>query len=347
VNTPIVLSDGKKCYTGENCAWHFPSAENLEKGLDKKLSALDKGVKANPLAKLAPEKIDGVLAELYYQRYGLEVEIAGYQKMIDRNEQLLKRGNKTPRYIESIANIQAKYNQEINNRKEEIAGFYAEEDIYEAEYHRRGRWTRAFLVHNGNGHVHKSRSCSTLRPTTSLLWVTSYSGKNESEVIEDAGESACTVCYPNAPVDTRNRPSKITDPNVKAINDEKEKARAERERVKSEKAAKLALTSISTPEGKDLYTQSYGYIKSARTAEIEAVNHQEDIIANDNGTRIIPNTAMMPIYRKDYQTLLEALAHKKGVSVEEEDAYLKNKAQIKHVKTQKEIAKLRQQYPNY
>lgn len=347
MKTAIVLSDGKKCYTGETCAWHFPSAGNLEKGLDKKLSAVDKGIKANPLAKLSPDKIDGVLAELYYQRFGLEVEVAGYNKMIARNNKLLQNNRLSTHYRESLVKSQDKYDQEIVRLKGEIAGFYEEEDIYEAEYHRRGRWTRAFLVHNGNGHVHKSRSCSTLRPTTSLLWVTSYSGKNESEVIEDAGESACTVCYPNAPVDTRNRPSKITDPNVKAINDEKTKAREERERVKNEKAAKLALTSIFTPHGEKLYTQSAGYIKSSRTAEIEAVNHQEDIIANDNGTRVIPNTAMMPIYRADYQTLLEALAHKKGVSIEEEDAYLKNKAQIKHIKMQKEIAKIRERYPNY
>lgn len=72
----------------------------------------------------------------------------------------------------------------------------------EAEFIARGTWTRAFVV--ADGHVHRSMHCSTcnngLYPTE-FGWVTEFSGKTEAEVVEAAGSRACTVCYPNAPVD--------------------------------------------------------------------------------------------------------------------------------------------------
>lgn len=43
-------------------------------------------------------------------------------------------------------------------------------------------------------------SCSTCFPTTQFGWVTEFSGKDEAEIVAAAGEGACTVCYPSAPV---------------------------------------------------------------------------------------------------------------------------------------------------
>lgn len=63
-------------------------------------------------------------------------------------------------------------------------------------------WTRAFVV--ADGHVHRSMHCSTCNNgqyMTSFGWVTEFSGKTEAEVIEAAGSRACTMCYPDAPVD--------------------------------------------------------------------------------------------------------------------------------------------------
>ena len=124
------------------------------------------------------------------------------------------------------------FQQEIDNLREQIAE-------YNEEFQRRGGWTRAFLVTNGNGHVHSSMGCSSCYPTTRYHWVTSLSDHDEAEVVEAAGERACTVCYPSAPVEVLNRPTTLFTPDEKA----KQKARAEREAKKAERdAAKVTLT---------------------------------------------------------------------------------------------------------
>ncbi|MCL2736276.1 MAG: hypothetical protein FWD75_06555 [Propionibacteriaceae bacterium] len=84
----------------------------------------------------------------------------------------------------------------------------------EAEHDRRGGWTRAYLVPGPDGHIHASTTCSTCnrrgRPTM-FKWLTEFSGMDEATVVEAAGERACTVCYPNAPVEVLTRPSTIAE----------------------------------------------------------------------------------------------------------------------------------------
>lgn len=73
---------------------------------------------------------------------------------------------------------------------------------FHLEFSRRGGWTRAFIV--AGGHVHATKFCSTCNNgvyPTQFGWLTEFSGKTEAEVIEAAGSRACTVCYPDAPVD--------------------------------------------------------------------------------------------------------------------------------------------------
>jgi len=77
---------------------------------------------------------------------------------------------------------------------------YCEAEYTEAASQYEG-WTRAFLVRNGNGHIHSSMACSTCYPTTEFGWLTDLSGADEAEIIEHAKEVACTVCYPDAPVE--------------------------------------------------------------------------------------------------------------------------------------------------
>ena len=95
-------------------------------------------------------------------------------------------------------------------------------------------WNRAFLVKASNGHVHKSQDCSTCFPTTEFAWLPQLSGADETEIVEAAGETACTVCYPSAPAEVLNRPTTI----VTADKVAKEAAKAEREAKKAERDAK-------------------------------------------------------------------------------------------------------------
>jgi len=122
-------------------------------------------------------------------------------------------------YEDSIARIETLFVTEVQPLDEEFA--------------RRGGWTRAFLVNNSNGHVHRSRRCSTTYPTTQWLWLPEFSGHDETEIVEKAGERACTVCYPSAPVEVLSRPTQIFTPDEI----EKQRARVEREAAKAARDA--------------------------------------------------------------------------------------------------------------
>lgn len=75
------------------------------------------------------------------------------------------------------------------------------------EFDDRGGWTRFYLVvSSSGGHVHRVLNCSTCYPRTKYIWLTDESGKSEDEIVERAGDGACTVCYPTAPVANRNNP---------------------------------------------------------------------------------------------------------------------------------------------
>jgi hypothetical protein len=118
----------------------------------------------------------------------------------------------------------------------------------EAEWNRRGGWTRAYLVEGNNGHVHNTQNCSSCHKgaeRTRFVWMTEYSGKSETEIVEDAGERACTICYPSAPVDVTKRPTKMFGPNEI----ERQKAAAERAAAKAKRDADKAAKAIVHPTG--------------------------------------------------------------------------------------------------
>ncbi len=124
----------------------------------------------------------------------------------------------------------------------------AEQEPLEAEYVRRGRWTRAFLVLASNGHVHRDRACSTCFITTSYGWLPSLSGHTEAEIVDAAGADACTVCYPSAPVESLSRPRRV----LHHTEEEANAARAAREQAKADRAAKAAAKAIANPDGSPL-----------------------------------------------------------------------------------------------
>lgn len=77
----------------------------------------------------------------------------------------------------------------------------------DAEWIRRGRWSRFWLVVSSAGHIHKTTGCQTCRRTTRFGWMPEYSGMTEEEAIAKLGrwaESLCSVCFPAAPVAKRN-----------------------------------------------------------------------------------------------------------------------------------------------
>lgn len=133
------------------------------------------------------------------------------------------------------------------------------------------RWNRAFLVipDVGMGHVHKSRACSTTYPTTRWVWLPDYSGSDESRIVSDAGERACTICYPSAPVGTLDKPTKIYSKGELSAIDARKQRDEERAQKLAEKISKAA-----TKNGDELVITIRGYkerFKTERSAMMWAV----------------------------------------------------------------------------
>jgi hypothetical protein len=126
-----------------------------------------------------------------------------------------------------------------------------------SEFDRRGGWPRAYLaITNGKGHVHRTDNCSTCHrgaQRTRLHWMIEYSGKTQKKIIEAAGERACTVCYPDAPVSDRNRPTQMFSPDEI----EADKARKERAAAKAVRDAKKAEKSITDADGGPLRVHTW------------------------------------------------------------------------------------------
>jgi hypothetical protein len=225
-------------------------------------------ISLRPHAHESPADVDTQLAAHHLQAETLRFHIA--------------RGKATVEKYSEIDSDRAR--MEIDRAERFIAGLREELDPVDvkieqlqSEFVFRGGWSRFYLVSNAGGHVHSSTHCSTCFPTTRFGWLTDMSGKDEAGVVDDAGDSACTVCFPSAPVADPNKPraNKLELP-------EKRAAREERQRKSAESAAKKEAASIANPDGTVLMAASYlrhdgtevrGYaIHSARTAEIEAVS---------------------------------------------------------------------------
>lgn len=76
---------------------------------------------------------------------------------------------------------------------------------FEAEFKRRGGWSRFFLVRNNGGHIHSSMHCNTCFSTTRFGWLPEISGLTEAEAVAKHGAILCTVCYPTAPTHWTDR----------------------------------------------------------------------------------------------------------------------------------------------
>jgi hypothetical protein len=82
---------------------------------------------------------------------------------------------------------------------------------YDAEFTRRGGWSRFFLVTSSDGHIHSSMNCSTCNPRTTYAWYPEFSGQTMAEAIaawdeRGSAEVLCTTCFPDAPTPRTQKP---------------------------------------------------------------------------------------------------------------------------------------------
>jgi len=185
---------------------------------------------AATIRQIAPV-VDAALAELWFAEAKAMAVVAGIEKAMRRLPEGAYRTAREEALVKAM--------DELDAIRDEIRPL--------AAIAKTGAWTRFVLV--PGGHLHRGFYCSTLRTTTTTGLMPEYSGADEAEVVDLAGEVACTVCFPSAPVD---RPTRIP-----ALVAEREAREAEA----AEKAAKkVAAQAAQIVVGRKVY-------KTQRAAE--------------------------------------------------------------------------------
>ena len=200
------------------------------------------------------------------------------------------------------------------------------------------RWTRAYLVNNADGHVHSSTHCSTCFPTTQFMWLTEESGKCEDEIIERAGERACTTCYADAPVDALKRKSKFqSEPEIER--QKREAERAEQRKAKDVKA-------ITNPDGSALIGGPHrDHFKTERAAEIAAVKALAELETDRSADG--SEHPYAPKNRELVELVTAAIAAKHGTAEADVLAKLKTKAAAKIKRDEAAHQKDRRERPGF
>lgn len=289
-------------------------------------------------------EVDTELASLYGERYQLAIEherhreylISHTKRSIGRNS-WDNRGVAREEVDAFVAGLDPSHPnsrsilREIERdaeRIEAIRELDAEIEPLDDIYVARGRWPRAFLVTNAGGHVHSSMNCSTcfspgfdgsgnLRRGTEFHWITEMSGKDQDEIIDAAGQRACSVCYPDAPVETRNKPTQLFS------EDEKRKAleRIEREKAKEEKARKTIEKGL-TEDGSPFKVDVGGSYPEVFKTEQAATTWVVDKVMYD---RAFEYYAMNDGVRNGVEQVKAAIATKHGWTSKELDEHLEKK----------------------
>jgi hypothetical protein len=197
------------------------------------------------LAEMTPVEIDTAEYEAYVKAADIEAKRQRVQRFIDIIDET-EPGSYYSKLPERSPERRAELVAEAEEFQAAYARVYVDEILpREAEWERRGRWTRYYLVDNTNGHVHKDQDCKTCFPDTRYSWLVEQSGMTAEDLVELAGEKACTVCFPWAPVDVLKQKTRLESQERKA-------ARLEREAKKAAAAAKKAAKAITNPDGSPL-----------------------------------------------------------------------------------------------
>ncbi len=287
---------------------------------------------ATPLSSQHPSVIDTQLAVIIKRLDAAQRDVQSIERQIDSHADGLRKkaaGDSAYRAF-TDEGLNLLYDK-LHVAQDRVSTIRHECEPFEEEFARRRGWTRAFLVNNTGGHVHRNRHCSTCYPTTSYLWLPQYSGRPEDEIVSDAGEKACTVCYPSAPAEVLSRPSKIEDPEAVA-------AREGREQAKAARAAKFEVKGIWNPDGTELREVSDRWagqvIKTERTAEIMAVDHLVSLSWAATRDYQKTQTAYHQAKQETFDRIIVALAHKRGQTAEETLEFITSKAAAKFRKQQ-------------
>lgn len=103
-------------------------------------------------------------------------------------------------FMSGIGRIVERYEKVANELREARIAIDDHEQGYTG-------WQRYFLVTSTPGHVHRTMRCHTTFATTTFAPLPFLAGLGDEEAVYMLGETLCTVCFPEAPV---NRLHKLT-----------------------------------------------------------------------------------------------------------------------------------------
>lgn len=258
----------------------------------------------------SPVEIDTELARLYGE---IALRNTASNRLLDRHRRITGQDEIYDYQLDTLSDLR----RDITALERQIAQLSLQAAPLEAYYRDSGGWTRYYLVDAHNGHVHhdvSNRRCSRT-PTTTHLWLTTESGRPRADVIADAGERCCTMCFPEAPVDVLSRPSKYHTP----TEIEKQARQVEREFKAVQRAAKA----ITNPDGTPLRINLGGYWETIGTV-ISAQRKLVDIAFDAKYQGRSTNEREVSAC----QVILAALAAKTGTDAET----LKNEATARLIK---------------
>ncbi len=232
------------------------------------------------LATATPVEIDTELATIYvrgYEANGVVAQIAHWLK--NAKDSLAKREAGDLRYRTASPEYVAELEAKLAVARETASAVWALTAPFDAEFDRRGGWSRLYLVDNSGGHVHRTMACSTCFVTTQFTWLPEYSDKPATEVVEAAGALTCLVCFGSVRdailrergIDPMKQATKIEAPARRA-------ARLEREAKAAAKRAKAEAAGITDAEtGGELrvawLSSSTEVLKTLRTARTWLTDH--------------------------------------------------------------------------
>lgn len=272
------------------------------------------------IATATPAQIDAALGEVESQT---DLVVAGIQDA-QAKIVLAEAYARTPTASGNRARVQeaaARAQARLPELEEERSTLRARADWLNAEFVRRGGWTRYYLVDSHDGHIHRDRApwrCSR-QVTTRYWWLTEESGRRAEDVVAEAKAQACTICFPWAPVVKED--GRWIPPVVQAA---REAAAARRAQADAKKAAELRI-----PEGEPLVvTDGLGMKDTLRTdrAAWNWLMREAESLAwygEDEDTATV---------RKSAELVLAVLSTVRGTSVEDLRAEL-------NAKTARKLAK--------
>ncbi len=216
------------------------------------------------LASKSPSEIDTILFPLWAQRWSAALHRYGYQEQIDRHNEAVAGTYKPKSQYESnpkMTDHEVTWHQErVDKYQAEIDAINVKIQPLEDEFKKRGGWERFDFV--PDGHLHR-RGCHTLFPTTERLILAEASGKDHKWIVDNFAYAACTVCFPDAPVEARE----------KYLSDRKKANAAEREAKAVARREKEAAKNLVKPVELKGWRQKVVSVydaKSALKSEIES-----------------------------------------------------------------------------